>query len=238
MLQPVYVCSPTYWISSKWSDLYTKTFSTLSGVRIVSNLTAVRYFFCTSAVKLYRANNDNSPFTCYLFSPVTAFTKARKSSTASSSDWLISYLESFATNVLSSRLPRRWSSELPVFIVYFCTYVCFFILMLPFWWIKMYIYNIGHTEQDTSREVGWKWSFFFLAGRDSEQRIVCCHRQRVTLRVLGQSVGVHHSGHQSRRSNALLSYDSHQQELHCGQPCRPRCRPYQRVCEFVSRSRL
>ena len=51
-----------YWISSKRTVPYIKTFSTLSRVTILPQLDIL----CTSAVKRYHAKNDNSP----LLSPV------------------------------------------------------------------------------------------------------------------------------------------------------------------------
>jgi len=50
-----FMCSPTYWISSKQGDRYIKTFSTLSGVRRVFLISLQLDIFCTSAVKRYYA---------------------------------------------------------------------------------------------------------------------------------------------------------------------------------------
>ena len=87
-------CSPTYWISSKRSVLYIRTFSTLSGVRIIVCWILPQLdIFCTSAVRRYYAKNDNSPFKCHLFSRVLEFTEARKTChrVVRTSVWLIPY---------------------------------------------------------------------------------------------------------------------------------------------------
>jgi len=62
-------CSQTYRISSKWSKLCIKTFSTLSGVRSVFWILMQLDILCTSAEKWHYAKNDNSlfKFKCDLF---------------------------------------------------------------------------------------------------------------------------------------------------------------------------
>jgi len=47
--------SPTYWIWSKWSNLYIKTFTTLSGVKTVFFILLKLDILCASAVKRYCA---------------------------------------------------------------------------------------------------------------------------------------------------------------------------------------
>jgi len=45
--------SPTYWISSEQGDRYIKTFSILSGVRILFLILPQLDIYCTNAVKRY-----------------------------------------------------------------------------------------------------------------------------------------------------------------------------------------
>ena len=77
-LTAILPCSLTYWISLKRSAPYIKTFSTLSGVRLVFWILPQLDILCTSAVKWYYSKNDNSPFKCHLFYRVLEFMKARK----------------------------------------------------------------------------------------------------------------------------------------------------------------
>ena len=65
-------------ISLKRCVPYVKTFSTLSGVRIVFWILRQIDILCTCAEKRCYAKNDNSPFQCHLFTHVMEFMEAWK----------------------------------------------------------------------------------------------------------------------------------------------------------------
>jgi len=108
-----FMCSLTCWISLKRSVPYIKAFSTLSAVRTVFWIWLQLHILCTSAVERYYAKNNNSSFKCHLFFRVLELWKQEKLATEyfgpQSGQFLT--LENFATKIVSSRLPRRWSSE-------------------------------------------------------------------------------------------------------------------------------
>jgi len=75
-----FMCSSTYWILSKRSDPYIKTFrfSTFSGVTVRLNFTAIKHSLHKCSERILRAKNNNSPFTCHLFSGVSEFMEAKE----------------------------------------------------------------------------------------------------------------------------------------------------------------
>jgi len=55
-----------------------KTFNSLSGVIILFWILSQLDILCTSAMKRYYANNNDSPFTCHSFTRVEEFVEAKK----------------------------------------------------------------------------------------------------------------------------------------------------------------
>jgi len=90
MLRRLYVFSN---VSDFIEAVCIKTFSTLSGVRIVFWILRKLHILCTSAVKWNCVKNYNSPFTCRLFSSASEFVEAKETChrVVRTSIWLISY---------------------------------------------------------------------------------------------------------------------------------------------------
>ena len=112
-LRPFYVLSNVLdFIESKWSGPYIKTSSTFSGVRRVFWILPQLEILCISTVKRNHAYNDINRTRITRF-PYTGVHGSKKNVLQSS--WYVnlvnSLLESFAIKIVSSRLPRRWSSE-------------------------------------------------------------------------------------------------------------------------------
>ena len=110
-LRPIYVFPNVLDFIEEELCIY-KSVRTLSGVRAVFWILRPLHILCTSAVKRYYAKIDNFPFKCHLFPMHWNSWKQEKRATEirpQSGQFLT--LESFATNIVSSRLPRRRSSE-------------------------------------------------------------------------------------------------------------------------------
>ena len=80
MLRPLHAFSNILNLIEAEQSIH-KTFSTLSGVRKVFLILLHLDILCTSAVKLYCDLNDNSPYTCHLFSVYCCSWKQEKLAT-------------------------------------------------------------------------------------------------------------------------------------------------------------
>ena len=105
--------SLAYWIWTKQSNRYIKTFSTLSGVRkAFFYFTAVRYSLQKCSKRILWLKRQFTVHVSPVFCAVE-FMEARKTCYRELGPQSGQFLtvDSFATKIASSRLPRRWSSE-------------------------------------------------------------------------------------------------------------------------------